>query len=104
MGLDDPSFIRSKTPEEAWALHYGHSLTYWDTKLWTIRHGYRLLRLPSEEVPGRVPLWSKIPPMLRMTKDRSCDVSGSSLGVVWTITPCLGLGACKRWVCSIASR
>ncbi|RSH90608.1 hypothetical protein EHS25_001213 [Saitozyma podzolica] len=73
MSLDDPSFIRSHTPEEAWALHYGHSLTYWHTKLWTIRHGYRLLRLPSEEVPGRVPLWSKIPPMLRMTKDRSCD-------------------------------
>ncbi|GFZ50653.1 hypothetical protein JCM24511_08411 [Saitozyma sp. JCM 24511] len=73
MSLDDPSFIRSNTPEEAWALHYGHSLTYWHTKLWTVRHGYRLLRLPSEEVPGRVPLWSKIPPMLRMTRDRSCD-------------------------------
>lgn len=93
MSLDDPSFIRSNTPEEAWALDYGHSLTYWHTKLWTVRHGYRLSRLPSEEVPGRVPLWSKIPPMLRMTQDRSCDVSGSYRGVAWRTTTCLGVGA-----------
>jgi hypothetical protein len=80
MGLADPSFIRSRTPEEEHQVHYGFSAAFWLNSLWAIRHGHRLTKEPTKPFPERANFWNKVPAIRRMTEDTSCDVSRITMG------------------------
>ncbi|GFZ47056.1 hypothetical protein JCM24511_04797 [Saitozyma sp. JCM 24511] len=73
MGLSDPKFLRTRTPESREAPETGPSLAFYLNKLWAMRHGYRLTRELGQSIPGRMALWNKMGAIKKMTTDTSCD-------------------------------
>lgn len=56
MGLSDPKFLRTRTPESREAPETGPSLAFYLNKLWATRHGYRLTRELGQSIPDRMAL------------------------------------------------
>jgi hypothetical protein len=75
MGLNDPTFIRQKTPEKESAPMNGFSTAFWLNKMWTIRHGYKFTKMDGEHMEGRGNYWNKVLAIKRMVADSDCAVS-----------------------------
>lgn len=75
MGLNDPTFIRYKTPENEFSPMNGFSTAFWLNKMWSIRHGYKFTKMDGEHVEGRSNYWNKVPAIKRMVGDTNCAVS-----------------------------
>lgn len=71
LGLDDPTFLRTRLP----ALAEGRTIAFYLNMLWTLRHGQRMTRLEAKLMPGRHGSWAKHENMAEMARDGTCKVS-----------------------------